>query len=265
MSRGDARIPWLTVATVVKDAPTAFAETMASLAQQDLDGVELVVVDGSADPDPIRAAMSSHAVIEQRYASAQPRGIYPAMNDALRLASGRHTYFLNAGDVFHGPDVLRQVADVVRWDDPPWAFGAVEIVGLDGSRVVTPRWDYAKEKSAGFSRGHFPPHQGTFVRTALLRDQGGFDPRFSIVADYASFLKLSRISDPRDLDLVVARFTEGGASTTGWLESVWQFHQARREILAPTGVAALREYGDTVKQALAMGLYRKVFSRIRPA
>jgi hypothetical protein len=41
--------PWLSVITVVKDDAEGFARTAASLSQQNLEGVEYIVVDSSTD------------------------------------------------------------------------------------------------------------------------------------------------------------------------------------------------------------------------
>lgn len=259
MTDGASTNPWLTVVTVVKDAPDDLVGTVESVRAQNLSGVEYVVVDSSADPTPVTEALES---IEHEYVWTQPQGIYPAMNTALNLATGDYVYFANAGDLLHDRLVLARVHALLARSQPVWAFGEVEIVQVDGSRVITPRWDYAREKAASFSRGHFAPHQGTFVRRTALLDQGGFDPAFSIVADYAAFLKLSRVADPLYLDLVIATFAEGGVSTLRWQESLRQFHRARRAILAPRGWGAVRELGGTAKQAVAMGLYRGLWSKV---
>ncbi|MHB1065976.1 MAG: glycosyltransferase [Candidatus Nanopelagicales bacterium] len=253
--------PWLSVITVVKDDPAGMRRTVESLAAQDLGGVEYVVNDGSVDRDAVPGLLAG---MDHRYAWSPPLGIYPAMNAALASATGDYAYFLNAGDAFHSADVLRRVREALA-GRPAWAFGEVEIVQRDGARVVTPRWDYAREKAALFSNGRFAPHQGTFASREALLAAGGFDARYSIVADYVAFLRLGRLADPQYLDLVVATFTEGGISTTRWPESLRQFHRARREVLRPRGWDSAREYAGTVRQAAAMTAYRGVESRFRRA
>jgi glycosyltransferase involved in cell wall biosynthesis len=257
--------PWLTVVTVVKDAPGDFLRTIESVASQDLAGVEYVVIDGSRDTNAVPTCMGAFPNLPVDYVWSAPQGIYPAMNEGLARASGEYVHFANAGDVFYDPSVLGRVRTAAESTDAPWIFGDVEILSPSGHRVITPRWDYANEKSASFSRGHFPCHQGTFAKRSLLLAQGGFDPSYSIVADYAAFLKLSLVGDPGHLDFVVATFAEGGVSTTQWRESFRQFHRARREILQPRGRAALREYRETVKRYAAVEFYRSVWSKaVRP-
>jgi glycosyltransferase involved in cell wall biosynthesis len=254
--------PWLTVVTVVKDAPTDVARTIASVASQDLTGVEYVVVDGSDDRSTVPGALEGIPSLAAEYAWSAPRGIYPAMNEGLALARGDYVYFANAGDVFFDAEVLSRVRAATQDTEAPWLFGDVEILSPSGHRVITPRWDYANEQAACFSRGHFPCHQGTFALRALLLDQGGFDTSYSIVADYAAFLKLTLVGDPTHLDFVIATFAEGGVSTTRWRESFRQFHRARREILRPRGRAALREYRETVKRYAAVEFYRSAWSKV---
>jgi hypothetical protein len=64
---------------------------------------------------------------------------------------------------------------------------------------------------------------------------------------------------------VIATFTEGGVSTKRWHESLRQFHQARRRILAPTGTTAVREYANSLRQAAAMAVYRRLVAPFRRA
>lgn len=257
--------PWLTIVTVVKDAREDFRRTLASVSAQELDEVDYVIVDSSTDITEIPAALAEHPSVRSRYVWNPPTGIYPAMNAGLALAVGEYVYFANAGDAFFADDVLERVRLAVEPDHPAWLFGAVQIVGTDGTRVITPAWDYQAEKTLAFSRGHFPSHQGTFVRRDLLVEQGGFDTRYSIVADYASFLRLSKVADPVRLDMVIATFAEGGVSTIRWQESFRQFHRARSAILAPRGMLALRERWETARRYALVFAHREIIGRLRGA
>lgn len=247
--------PWLTIVTVVKDDPEGFARTLASLAQQDLCGVEYLVVDSSTDRAAIPALLAETTVVGS-VVWTEPRGIYAAMNTGLERAVGDYVHFLNAGDELASNDVLAQLRELVDTQAPECLYGDVEIVGSDGSVVVTPPWDYEAERATSFSRGRFPAHQGTVAKTSVLRSVGGFDTSYRIVADYAAFLRLAQQSSPARADLVIARFHEGGVSTNRWAASLREFHRARREILQPTGAAATRERLESARQFAAMSAYR---------
>jgi len=111
--------------------------------------------------------------------------------------------------------------------------------------VVSPKWDFVKEKSHYFSRGFFAPHQGTFASTSIVKSHGGFNINFDVAADYALFLQLTAASEPLMIDLVIGRFVEGGVSTKQWRKSFVEFHRARRQVFKLRGFDSLREYLDT--------------------
>lgn len=257
--------PWLSVITVVKDDPAGFARTRASLLAQDASGVEHIVIDSSSDRAQIPALLTreSEPGPATHLTWTPPRGVYSAMNAGVEAAEGHYVYFANAGDSFFSDDVLADVRRVTAGQTPVWMFGEAAILDTHGSTVITSRWDYAAEQALCFSRGRFPAHQATFVQRETLAEMGGFDTSYRIVADYAVFLRLSQRSAPTYLDLVVATFAEGGLSTREWRESLREFHRARREILKPTGARAARERFETLRQAVAMGLYRGVVRRPR--
>lgn len=261
--------PWLTVITVVKDATADFTRTAKSLAAQDLTGVEYIVIDSSVDREAIPHVLAEvPSLTSESVHWVEPAGIYAAMNIGLSLARGEYVHFANAGDALYSADILARVRDALIGDpssraDAAWAFGPVEILSQDGTRVITPPWDYASEKATCFSTGHFPCHQGTFVSTSALRSFGGFDTSYSIVADYAAFLRLSQVSDPVELDFVIATFAEGGVSTTRWQESFRQFHAARISILQPSGSVAIRERWNTASQYARVFIVRSILRRGR--
>jgi glycosyltransferase involved in cell wall biosynthesis len=248
--------PWLSIITIVKDDPIGFERTIASVTAQDLDGVELVVVDSSADQQAIPSALPTEAIPPTNYGWAEPKGIYPAMNAALSIARGEYAFFLNAGDAFHDPTALDAIRKVVVDDAPDWLFGQVSFIDEAGTQTLPARFDYAQEKAALFSRGRFPPHQGTIAKTDLLRSLGGFDTSFRIAADYAMFLRLSLRADPSETTAVIADFHTGGLSSTAWRESVQEFHRARRAILLPAGWVAIQEQVNTGLQLARLALNR---------
>jgi len=257
--------PWLTVATVVKDDEEGFARTWTSVASQDLAEVEVVIVDSSSPAGRVAVA----GIVEDgldpaavTYEWREPAGIYPAMNEALALATGEYILYLNAGDELFDAGTLERLRGALAEGGPEWAFGPVEIIEAGGLRVITPPWDYSAEKSALFSRGHFPAHQGTVVSRDLLTRAGAFDTSYRISADYACFLRLSQSADPLVLPFVLARFHEGGVSTTAWQESFREFHRARREILRPQGAAALRERWETMRHHALVYAHRELRPRL---
>jgi glycosyltransferase involved in cell wall biosynthesis len=260
--------PWLSIVTVVKDDAEGLARTLASIAGQETAGlddtdVELVVIDGSTggpaeEPSPVPG-------VRVVYQWQEPRGVYAAMNAGLAAATGEYVYFLNAGDEFGDEHAVAAIRRGVADGAPGWLYGQVRFVDEAGQATVPPPFDYPGERAAAFSRGRFPPHQGTVASTALLRSIGGFDPSYRVAADYAAFLRLSRAAEPRELPEVIATFYQGGLSSTDWRLAIAEFHRARREVLHPAGLDGAREQVATALQYATVGAYRLLWAPGRPA
>lgn len=244
--------------TVVKDDPEGLEATLDSLQQQNLTDVEYIVIDSSRDRTAVADHVNSREIDNSVVQWVEPEGIYAAMNQGAQISSGEYIYFANAGDTFASPSVLASIYEVITQQAPDWLMGPIEIQEQSGRIVTSPQWDFAAERSRLFARGLFAPHQGTFVRTLVVRNLGGFDTTFDIAADYALFLKLTQTSAPAIVDFPIARFSEGGASTINWKKSFREFHRARREILTPTGMESFREYTDTVEHYSKVGIVKRL-------
>ena len=249
---------WLSIVIPVRDDEAGLRRTMASVAAQDLDEVEVLVVDSSRDRDLVASVCSDLADVMW----VDPQGVYPAMNAGLERADGTYVQFLGAGDALHDASALGRVRNVAD-TGASWMFGPVRIIDTDGRSSVTPHWNYVAERQRLFARGLFPQHQGTFVRSELLRDLGGFSSAYRIAADYAISLRLSQVADPVELDFVVADFSAGGLSTDQWRESFREFHRARLEVFGPTGLAAVREQWDYRAHFARVWAYREVVAPLR--
>lgn len=253
--------PWLTVVTVVKDDFEGFQRSLQSLVVQNLTSVQHLVVDSSSNRDEVPAALKNSV---SEYTWVPPAGVYAAMNTGLSNATGRYVYFLNAGDRFYAPTTLTVLREQLDEHQPRWAFGPVEILSMDGTRIITPPWDYEREAAIGFSRGHFPAHQGTVAERSMLEGFGGFDTTYRIAADYVMALRLATVGPPLQLSFPLACFAEGGLSTIEWKRSLREFHRARVEVWAPEGLAAVRERWETAAHFARMWVARDVLRRGKP-
>ena len=254
----------LAVVTVVRNDDEGLRRTLASLALQTVAPDEVLVLDGSDDPGLARASVREFPSLPITLEWREPRGVYPAMNEALTLVDSAYVYFLNAGDDLAGPQALADVMAVLRDEQPLWVVARVVFLQPDGRAVAEPPWSYAEERRRLFARGRFPAHQGVIASTAALRELGGFDTSYRVAADYALILRLARRADPVVLPSPIARFRVGGLSTTHWRIGLEEFHRARLAAFAPTGRARALEQADTVQRWAATTAYRSLWGPGRP-
>ena len=71
---------------------------------------EHLIVDGKSKDNTVELARNS-GIANMRITSEPDRGLYDAMNKGIRQATGKYLIFLNAGDAFHAPETLKQIAE----------------------------------------------------------------------------------------------------------------------------------------------------------
>lgn len=243
--------------TVVKGDPNGLKHTLESISDQEFerphaDLWEVVVVDGST-PRLEEVALSS-SIVNLRYFTQIPEGIYSAMNFGVNLAVGEYLLFLNAGDTLANSSVLDSLIGQLETESPQWAFGRVHFTSESGRELMERDWHYDTEAEHLFARGVFPSHQGTVMRRDLVELLGGFDESYAIASDYQLMLRAHKEAKPLELGVGIAQFKQGGASTVKWKSAVGEFHRARVDVFQPRGLTRIREWSDTGIQYIKIGL-----------
>lgn len=160
----------VTVVTVAFNAKEALGRTMKSVAAQDYEHLEYIVVDGGSS-DGTREMIKESEGSVARWVSEPDKGIYDAMNKGVRMAHGEYCIFMNAGDTFVTPHTVTDFFS-----------------RLDG----TPDVAYGDIMKNGVLKQALPPrnchkmyycHQAVFTRTECLREFP-FDTAHRYSADF---------------------------------------------------------------------------------
>lgn len=174
--------PLFSIITVTYNAENTLPATLESVVGQTFDGYEHLIIDGASTDDTLTVARKN-APESRRIFSEPDRGIYDAMNRGLGRAKGDYVVFLNAGDRFHSPDTLEEIARLVIDNDfPGVVYGQTDIVDHDGNRLAGRHLDApATLTYDSFREGMVVCHQ-SFI--ALRRIAEYFDIRYRYSADY---------------------------------------------------------------------------------
>lgn len=241
----------LSVVTVAWNAEATIADTMASVAAQDCDDFEHIVVDGASD-DRTLAIVRDLATSRTTIVSEPDCGIYDAMNKGAALARGEYLGFLNADDFLVRTDALSRIAQATAGIPDAVAAGAVIV---DSARPERWRRSYSATHFRPYMLrfGHMPPHPGFYARTEHVRRLGPFRTDLRISADFDWMLRfhlagLRQCAIPETLVAV----REGGASNNGFA--------SRKTIAHETG-KALRDSGIWTAPPLLWGKYAAKISQ----
>lgn len=205
-----ARLPLVSVVTVVwNDAPHV-AQTLESVLDQAYPHLDYVVVDGGSTDGTVEI-VERHRSRLAAFVSEPDRGLYDAMNKGLALCRrDAYVIFLNSGDRFAGPEALaRLFGSRAHWP----ALVLAPVVKRGATDVLLP-------VRIGRRLGMPACHQGMFCRQPLLA-RHGFDLRYGLAADFDLYLKVARDlaqDEVAAVDWPVAIVSAGGLSDRGTLQ-----------------------------------------------
>ena len=200
-----------TIATVTYNAGQTIGRTLESVSSQTYEAVEHLIVDGCSTDGTMSLI---HHYVERNTDLRHPHsiclvrepdnGLYDAMNKAIQQAHGDYILFLNAGDKFHSPTVLAEVAAQLeeRYNTsrlPAVVYGETDLVDNEGLFLRHRRLQ-APERltSHSFLSGMLVCHQSFYVRTDIARTDP-YDLHYRFSADYDWCIRVLRRAEKRDL------------------------------------------------------------------
>lgn len=232
-----------TIATVCYNAGKLLQRTIASVEAQDYPAVEHLIVDGNSCDETLahihhyQERNSRSAVQHEIVCRSEPdKGLYDAMNKALGLATGHYVLFLNAGDKFHSPSTLSDIATQLRSayvaeneEDskrpipisnlPAVVYGHTDLVDDEGRFLRHRRLEPPEVLTwKSFRDGMLVCHQAFFARTDLARMTRYNDEKYRFSADFDWCIRImkegARLRLPlHNTHLVVADYLSEGLTT----------------------------------------------------
>lgn len=198
----------ISIITVVLNGIETIEKTIMSIAMQDYQNVEYIVIDGCSIDGTIEKIQTyCDAGVIDYFISEPDAGIYDAMNKGIKNATGDLIGFLNAGDWYES-GVLGKIAD--RYDgSSDVIYGKTFHHMPHGEKKLvefSPIEDIINDMVFG--------HPSSFVSKEAFLKFGLFDAKYKIVGDYEWFLRCYMHSGRfQYVDIIVSNFQWGGVSS----------------------------------------------------
>jgi len=210
-------LPVISIVTVTMNDFDGLVRTAESIAQQDYELIQHIIVDGGSSDGTAEWLATYQPTYAARTISEPDDGIFDAMNKGASLASGDLLIFMNSADVFATPTVLSQVA--TNWSEVHWKWAYGQLEYLSENLVPQGRSRQVQHAQRALELGlKFAPHQATFMDTTFFQQLGGFNLKFDYACDQELAIRAGLSSDPVIFDFIVAKFLLGGthSQTTYW-------------------------------------------------
>lgn len=181
--------------------------TIESVIGQTFNDFEFLVIDGCSTDGSVDI-IKEYAASISYWVSERDNGIYHAMNKGITQAHGDYCIFMNSGDCFYNNNVLRIIESVNSNDDIIIGKVSVNKPGVVISPPPKGELTFYHLYSGSI------PHQGSFIRTELLRKKP-YDENLRISSDWKFFVQTIIIDNcsVRFVDEYVAKYDLNGFSS----------------------------------------------------
>lgn len=244
----------LSIVTINWNNGAGLQKTIESVIGQSFKDIEYIVIDGASTDNSQSIIQQYHQHID--IAVSEPdSGIYNAMNKGLAKASGEYILYLNSGDVLYANKVLEMLFKDLSSED--YFYG--NIVVLDSSNVVRILPSAENIYFAERYQHNLPPQPAFFARRELLKQVGGFDEQYKIIADVVLIASICSLNlKYKFINIPVTLFDHNGISSKKLNQD--KIYAERRHFIQSSFPGYLEDFEKLYKRSFAQTLISKLKS-----
>lgn len=216
----------ISVITATWNSGRTISDTLRSVFNQSFTNVEHIIKDGGSKDDTLEICKN----FEQKYykdeckgrtiniLSDKDKGIYDAMNQGVKAATGDVIGILNSDDFYTSDDVLARVAEEFEKNPELEAvYGDIHFVKDENLKKCTRYFSSRYFRPWALRFGFMPAHPSFYVRREVYDKYGLYDLDFRTSSDFEMMVRLfvkEKINAKYiNKDFVTMR--AGGESTAG--------------------------------------------------
>lgn len=216
----------ISVITATWNSGKTIKDTLISVLNQSYTNVEHIIKDGGSKDDTLEICKN----FEQKYytdgdkgrtiniLSDKDKGIYDAMNQGIKAATGDVIGILNSDDFYTSDDVLARVAEEFANNPKLEAvYGDIHFVKDENLKKCTRYFSSRYFRPWALRFGFMPAHPSFYVRREVYEKYGLYDLNFRTSSDFEMMVRLFVKENIRakyiNMDFVTMR--AGGESTAG--------------------------------------------------
>lgn len=217
----------VSVITVVKDHEKGLEETYSSLVRQVFVNWEMVVVVAESADSTLKVAQRiQQADTRVKVIEQSGIGIYNAMNEGIRGATGDFIWFMNAGDRFSTEDVIAHAVAEIKACSVGVVMGGYQI--LDGKHPLTYTYRARMVSDLRFAFSRRDRHEAMIFRASSLKSIGQFNTSYSLASDFDLVMKVINLSGGKRVSEIYATIEPGGLADQGIFLVHSQKHMIRK-------------------------------------
>ncbi len=200
--------PFVSIITIVYNGIDTLQKTIDSIACQDYDAIEYIIVDGNSNDGTVTLIESNQSFVS-KYISEPDNGLYDAMNKGLDLATGDYVWFINSGDEIYEKCTVSQIVAGFQDALPDVIYGDTVMIDTEGNELGERRLQPPAQLNwKDFKNGMLVSHQSILVSTRIA---SLYNTKYRFSADYEWCLKaLMDAKIIHNSNQILSRFLDGG-------------------------------------------------------
>lgn len=216
----------ISVITATWNSGRTIGDTLRSVFNQSFTNVEHIIKDGGSKDDTLEICKN----FEQKYykdeckgrtiniLSDKDKGIYDAMNQGVKAATGDVIGILNSDDFYTSDDVLARVAEEFEKNPELEAvYGDIHFVKDENLKKCTRYFSSRYFRPWALRFGFMPAHPSFYVRREVYEKYGLYDLDFRTSSDFEMMVRLfvKEKIHARYINKDFVTMRAGGESTAG--------------------------------------------------
>lgn len=202
------------IITVCLNAGSDLIETVTSTIAQTYTNYEIIVKDGMSSDGSLNNLIKDQRI---RIISQKDSGIYDAMNQGIRVATGDYLIFMNAGDKFYNETVLEQLVHEIQKNNASIYYGQCYNNML---KVLEPT---PQKLTKYFCYRSMVCHQATVYKADLFAKRK-YNTNYKVSADkeFLLYCIIRAHVKSQYVPIIIALYQDGGFSSSSYAQSILQ-------------------------------------------
>ncbi len=208
----------LSVVTVVYNDFKHIENTIKSVLEQTYENIEYVIIDGGSNDGTV-GVIEKYADNIDYWISEPDKGLYDAMNKAMKIVTGDYLLFLNSGDFFYNDSIVENIFRSANNNTPDIFYGDTVVIDESGNEKGKRRHRPPKELNwKSFKNGMLVSHQAFIPAVKLVEE---YDMKYRYSADFDRCIKIMKKSNLIvNTNEIIVKYLDGGLTKKRFFKSL---------------------------------------------
>ena len=246
----------ISIITITFNSAKTIAATLESVAAQDYQDIEHIIVDGQSEDNTIDIVKQFPHIA--KCISEKDKGLYDALNKGIQMATGDVVGLIHSDDFLATNDAISKIAIAFQENNVDSIIGNISFVHPDNLNKVIRHYSSKSWNPSKFAKGYMPAHPAFYCKKELFEKYGYYKMGYKIAADYELLIRFlyTHKASYKYIPETIVMMRTGGTSNEN-LKSRYILNQEIVRACAENGIKT-----NMFKLSLKYG--NKIFEFIKP-